>query len=163
MKLTAETAGAFRCPRFNDLPALSLYMDQVVYVIEDGMGIFADESERVITSAMINNYVKQKLIEPPVKKKYNRSHIAVLIIVSMLKRVLSISEISALIAEMCREGTLGEFYDLFCERFERLLKDAFTQSGVPAVYSRDVLDSALAALIGKLMVQHYLYGKEETT
>jgi predicted nucleic acid-binding protein len=161
MKLDSKTAAAFKCPRYDELPSLSLYMDQVVFVIEEGFGIFADEPERVITSTMINNYVKQKLIEAPVKKKYNRSHIAVLIIVSMLKRVLSISEVAALVADTCRDTPLPEFYNLFCERFERLLKDAFAENGAPVIYSRDCLDSALAALIGKLMVQKFLSLKEE--
>lgn len=156
MKLNFKTASEFRCPRFNDMPSLTLYMDQVVYIIEESFGIFADESERVITSTMINNYVKQKLIEPPVKKKYNRSHIAVLIIVSMLKRVLSISEIAYFISVMCEERSLADFYDLFCARFEQLLKNALAQDSEQIVISRDILDCALSALIGKLMVQIYL-------
>lgn len=160
MRLNSETAAGFRCPRYDELPSLTLYMDQVVYIIEESFGFFADEPERVITSTMINNYVKQKLIEPPVKKKYNKSHIAVLIIVSMLKRVLSISEISALLSIMCEESSLEGFYNKFCERLEQLIKNAFVENAEQITVSNDILDCALGALTGKLMVQKYLAGTE---
>ncbi|MDR1687221.1 MAG: DUF1836 domain-containing protein [Clostridiales bacterium] len=156
MKLNHEEAEKLHCPRFNELPSLSLYMDQVVFVIEESFAVFTDETEKVITSTMINNYVKQKIVAPPEKKKYNKNHIAVLVIVSMLKRVLSISEISALIAEMQKEYSLEQFYNLFCERFERLIKDAFAETDEPITISRNMLDCALGAFVGKLVVQNNL-------
>jgi DNA-binding transcriptional MerR regulator len=166
MKLNSTTAAQFHCPRYGELPSLGLYMDQAVYIIEESLRLFAEESERVITPTMINNYVKQKLIEPPVKKKYGKDHIAALIVVTMLKKVLPISEIGALIANMCREAPLCDFYDLFCERLERLLREVFSADGAPVIYTRDCLDSALAALVGKLMVLQFLShgtNKEEST
>ena len=51
----------------------------------------------IITKSMINNYVKQNVIEKPFKKRYKRFHVSYLIIISTLKRVLSISEISKII------------------------------------------------------------------
>ena len=61
----------FHCPRYNELPGLDLYMDQVLSVIEEVMKPFHPE-EKAMTSSMVNNYVKQKIVTPPVNKKYSR-------------------------------------------------------------------------------------------
>ncbi|MBQ9921517.1 MAG: DUF1836 domain-containing protein [Clostridia bacterium] len=56
----------FHLPRWDELPEIELYMDQVVYTLEKKLEIFAeDESQKIITSTMINNYVKQKVVKPP--------------------------------------------------------------------------------------------------
>lgn len=71
-------------PRWEELPNFPLYIDQVVSYIEDNLGIlFYDE--KIITNSMINNYVKHGIVNPPVKKKYNRIHIAYFIVVCILK------------------------------------------------------------------------------
>ena len=73
-------------------------MDQVLSIIENSLSIFSSENEEnIITKSMINNYVKQNVIEKPFKKRYKRFHVSYLIIISTLKRVLSISEISKII------------------------------------------------------------------
>ena len=85
----------FHLPRFDELPNIDLYMDQVLSIIENSLNIFSSENEEnIITKSMINNYVKQNVIEKPFKKRYKRFHVSYLIIISTLKRVLSISEIS---------------------------------------------------------------------
>ena len=52
----------------------------------------AEENSPVITPNMINNYVKQEVLKPPVKKKYNKTHLAYLFVICILKRLMSISE-----------------------------------------------------------------------
>ncbi len=73
--------GALKLPAWNELPTLELYMDQVVIVLNDYLGMYAAGEDKTVTQAMINNYVKQKLIPPPVKKKYSRVHLALLMII----------------------------------------------------------------------------------
>ena len=89
---------SYRLPRWNDLPELDLYMDQVISVIDKYLAPFAPASpdDRMITPTMINNYVKQKMIAAPVGKKYDRSKVAFLMIMALLKRVMSMSELAAL-------------------------------------------------------------------
>ena len=88
----------FHLPRFNELPDIDLYMDQVLNIIENSLIIFSSENdENIITKSMINNYVKQNVIEKPFKKRYKKFHVAYLIIISILKKVLSISEIYKII------------------------------------------------------------------
>ena len=60
----------FHCPRWKELPEIDLYMDQVVSILEKYLSVFMEyEGEKIITPTMINNYVKQKVVDPPIKKR----------------------------------------------------------------------------------------------
>ena len=54
------------------------------------------EKPTLLTSSMINNYVKNGLVDHPVHKKYGKEHLSKLIMTSMLKQVLSIQDIGVL-------------------------------------------------------------------
>ena len=47
---------------------------------------------------MINNYTKNNLLPPPVKKKYSREHVLVMIFIYYFKNILSIKDIETLLA-----------------------------------------------------------------
>lgn len=53
--------------------------------------------DKVMTKTMINNYAKNDLLPPPVRKKYSREHILVLIFIYYYKGILSISDIQTLL------------------------------------------------------------------
>ena len=126
MKNLAEEICSFHCPRWHELPEISLYMDQVLSILEKNLSIFVNENEeKVATAAMINNYVKQKICIPPIKKRYHREHLAYLIIVCITKRVLSISEINALLEILLSKHSIAEAYDLFCDELEYALQITF--------------------------------------
>ena len=55
--------------------------------------------ERSITASIINNYVRMKVIPPPLKKKYSRVHLAYLVIICTLKQSLSISCIQRMLPQ----------------------------------------------------------------
>lgn len=83
---------------WEDYPNIDLYMDQVLDIIDRQLADFYEESgTRVMTAAMVNNYVKKDLLPPPVKKKYNREQVALLVIVGILKQVLSIAQMKQLL------------------------------------------------------------------
>lgn len=104
--------GALKLPAWNELPTLGLYMDQVVIVLNDNLGIYAAEDGKAVTQAMINNYVKQKLIPPPVKKKYSRVHLALLMIICTLKQTLNIALVKEMLPEW-EEDAVRRFYERF--------------------------------------------------
>ncbi len=159
MDMSAEAVRAFRCPRWEELPAIPLYMDQVVLILEDILKIFTADEEKLVTSSMINNYVKQKLISAPEKKKYDRSHLSSLIVVCLLKKVLSISETEGIIALLVETRGREAAYNLFCEELEGMLRLAFDNEGYDkrgfSHYNDEIapLYAALVALVGKLMVE----------
>ncbi len=82
---------------WDSLPDLDLYMDQVLTYMDRQLSLFQkDEENKLLTSNMINNYVKDGLIPRPENKKYSREHLALMLVVGMLKQVLSIQTITGL-------------------------------------------------------------------
>ena len=106
-----------------DLPDLDLYMDQVKTYMNKQLSLFKRGSDdKVLTSSMVNNYVKNELLPPPYKKKYNREHISSLMIICMLKQVLAIPDIATM-QDGLHSTSSKTLHDEFCT----LLKNALTQ------------------------------------
>ena len=74
--------------RANDIPNIDLYMDQVTTFMDEKLRSSVrkgEAEENILTKTMINNYAKNDLLPPPVKKKYSREHMMVLIFVYYFK------------------------------------------------------------------------------
>ena len=81
-----------------DIPNIDLYMDQVTTLMESALSSSKrHEEDKILTKTMINNYAKNSLLPPPVKKKYSREHVLVLIFIYYFKNVLSIKDIEAVL------------------------------------------------------------------
>lgn len=137
MALCAQVAG-LTLPRWDELPDLELYMDQVLSLMERYLGAYPGYDRKGLTASMVNNYVKQGVMPPPVKKKYNRTHLAHLVMICVLKGSFPIELIKNLI--LAASGELdGAGYDRFCDEFEASMRRAAEEvSG----------DGALAAIGG---------------
>jgi len=85
-----EDLEKFDLPDWDSLPQLDLYMDQVILLLNRYLSPIVRE-EKYVTASIINNYVRMKVMPPPVKKRYARVHLAYLIIICTLKQSLSIS------------------------------------------------------------------------
>ena len=159
MQITREKAASFHCPRWNELPGIPLYMDQVILVLDESLAPFAEEDGHVVTATMINNYVKQKVIIPPGGKRYGREQMATLIMLCLLKRVFSINETMGLIGLFTENAALGDAYDVFCAEFEAALTNTFSrddgeeEGGFGAAEATQGGRTAIAALAGKLHAQ----------
>ena len=81
-----------------DIPGIDLYMDQVTTFLQDSLrGVSRDpDDDKFLTKTMINNYVKNKVLIPPVKKKYSREHMMLLIMIYYMKSFLSIGDIRSI-------------------------------------------------------------------
>lgn len=115
--LTAWSEGmnTHKMPKWESLPDIDLYMDQVITYMERQMNfLINDEEEKTITPSMINNYVKYKQIPSPIKKKYSKEHLGYLLTVCMLKQVLPINDISKLINSQREKMDMSEIYNSFC-------------------------------------------------
>ena len=78
--ITQTSLNEFHIPRWNELPNVALYLDQVVTLINSCLSPILsyniDKKENpILTKTMINNYVKNNLIEAPDKKKYGKNAI----------------------------------------------------------------------------------------
>ena len=81
-----------------DVPNIDLYMDQVTTFMDEHLSdVKRYEDDKILTKTMINNYTKNDLLPPPVKKKYSKEHIYVLTFIYYLKNILSISDIQKLL------------------------------------------------------------------
>lgn len=81
-----------------DLPEIELYMDQVTTFMDSKLNSTKrHDDDKILTKTMINNYAKNDLLPPPVKKKYSKQHMLMLIYIYYLKNILSINDIKALL------------------------------------------------------------------
>ena len=81
-----------------EIPNIDLYMDQVTTFMETQLSSTKRyEQDKILTKTMINNYVKNHLLPAPVKKKYSKEHLLVLIFIYYFKNLLSIHDIELLL------------------------------------------------------------------
>lgn len=165
----------YHIPRWDELPDFDIYMDQVITLMERYVTILDDKKEQIVTAAMINNYVKLKLIPKPIKKRYSKEHIAYLIAITLLKQILSIAEVRDGIAYQARLTGTHNAYNLFCDEqekaFQQVARYIQNQEPLPqgevVAYADMVVKMAVQALANKLVAQKIVYlqrdeRKEET-
>ena len=144
----------FRCPRWNELPDVDLYMDQLVSYAERHLEpLNVGQDGRLITSSMINNYVKMKLIPAPVKKKYGIRQVSRLLVIGSLKRDFSISELQDMMEMVLSRFQNNIAYDLFCEEMEKNIRHVFLDETLPPVGSTQeeaIIRAVMSAFANKL-------------
>ena len=119
-----------------EIPGIDLYMDQLTSFMDERLKKTTrhPESDKILTKTMINNYAKNDLLPPPVKKKYSRDHIILLIFIYYFKSVLSINDIQTLLEPLKerfqntdQEFNLSDIYntcfDLQKEELDPLIED----------------------------------------
>lgn len=60
-------------PAWEELPGIPLYMDQVILYLGESLELFQREGSSLLTSSMINNYVKTGLIPTRTRKNTPKS------------------------------------------------------------------------------------------
>lgn len=118
------------------VPGIDLYMDQITTFMDTKLASCKRyPDDKILTKTMINNYTKNNLIPPPVRKKYSKEHLLLLIFVYYMKDFLSISDIKTLIGPLTEkffhradEGiTLSEIYERICalekSQLDPIIKD----------------------------------------
>lgn len=165
MSNTEFDISKFHIPTWQELPNIDLYMDQVLTYIEEYLSpyIKTDSEEKIITKTMVNNYVKQEILESPINKKYNKLNIAKLFVICILKQVYSIGEIKTLIAYALEKSTPENGYDNFCFTFEEILKSTFKKTSLSTkkdlTEEQYLLKNVVQSVANKLFVQTILATK----
>lgn len=124
----------FHIPRWNELPTIDLFLEQVVTLINSSLSpyIFINNNptceNELLTKTMINNYVKNNLIEPPVKKQYSKTQISKLFVICVLKQAYSMQDIKNLIGIALRDSNLQTAYDKFCDLFEEAFQCTYNKT-----------------------------------
>ena len=104
---------------WDSLPDLSLYMDQVIGYMPRQL-IQWDDEER-LTSAMVNNYIKDGLLPRAEGKRYSRVHLAYLTAICALKQVLPVREAGELVNG--QEDEAQKMYETFQAELDKALRD----------------------------------------
>ncbi|MBM6854119.1 DUF1836 domain-containing protein [Mediterraneibacter glycyrrhizinilyticus] len=95
--------------RSEEIPNISLYMDQVTTFMDEQLASTKRYSDdKILTKTMINNYTKNHLLPPPVKKKYSREHVLILIFIYYFKSILSIRDIETVLKPLTEKYFSGE-------------------------------------------------------
>ncbi|MCR5792958.1 MAG: DUF1836 domain-containing protein [Lachnospiraceae bacterium] len=118
----ADEIVEFKLPRYESIPNVGLYLEQTVNYIADYLEPLR---ETEITSSMVSNYVKKKLVSNPVHKQYNREQIATLIFIAVTKSVLSLDSVRVLLNIRQNNYSAEIAYNSFCEELENSIKHVF--------------------------------------
>lgn len=118
-----------------DIPNIDLYMDQVTTFMEEHLAACKRmDDEKILTKTMINNYTKNDFLPPPVKKKYSKEHMYLLIFLYYFKNVLSITDIQKIFRPLTdmfydnrsKDIDLEEIYSMIFN-MERIQTDNLTK------------------------------------
>lgn len=164
--------GSYHLPEWEELPQIELYLDQVIALVNNYLGFFVYDptEEKLLTPSMVNNYVKLRLIPAPVRKKYGRKHIALLLMVCTFKQSLSMAAMSEMLP-LDDEEQIHQEYVRFIASYQRISRYVVQQAKASAepIYDETsdtgtevsdlVVGSAIAAsfarlLAGKLIALH---------
>ncbi|NQI83895.1 DUF1836 domain-containing protein [Streptococcus suis] len=102
-------------PYWHELPDLDLYLDQILLYVNQTTNSSELLEQKSLTASMINNYVKHKQLEKPVKKKYQKQQVARLIALTILKNVFSIQEISQTLNLLLQTDSSETLYNHFVD------------------------------------------------
>lgn len=152
-------------PRWNELPEIDLYLDQVVNYLEKYLKQYStNRDDKIITKTMINNYVKQGILPAPEKKKYNKTHLAYLMVICVLKQVYSISDIGKLISLTIQYFEISKAYNRFCANLEISIKNVFTRKEFPHIEKMTeeqyLLKNVVQSVADKLYVEMKFLNKD---
>lgn len=117
----------FRLPKWDDIPDIDLYLDQVISLIDSYLSPFMRENtdEPILTKTMVNNYVKHRIIDAPIKKKYCKESVCCLIAICILKSVYSMTDIALILQAGFSNGDNRKTYTRFCNAIEKAVECAF--------------------------------------
>ena len=128
--------------RPHEVPNIDLYMDQVTTFMDQHLeGTKRYSEDKLLTKTMINNYTKNDLLPSPVKKKYSKDHIILLIFIYYMKNFLSITDIRSLLKPMTEmffdgkgeidlEEIYQEIFDIQAEQSLSVAKDIVKKADV---------------------------------
>ena len=131
----------FTLPDYDQIPNVGLYLEQVTKYLNEYLEPLGCTP---LTGSMISNYVKKGLVKNPVKKQYDREHIARLLVIAVSKTVLSLEEVQQLL-QAHPAGQQG--YEAFCTTFLGQLEEVFAKP------PRGLLPDTMCAVAQKLYLE----------
>lgn len=148
----------YHVPRYDELPDFPIFVDQVISFIESKLTDYFFDDEKIITKSMINNYVKQGIVRPPVKKKYERDQLVFLIIICILKKSFTLEEIAMIINSVLESVDIVVSYNYYCDELENCVKSIIEKREIVHIPYHQVSDGFIYACQSVIMaVAHKIY------
>lgn len=132
LKKLVEELIDFEQLKYEKIPDIDLYMDQVTTFVEEKFHyIKRNDKDDALTKTMINNYTKAGILIPPIKKRYSKDNMVLIVLTYYLKQILSINDIQALLSPIVEKTKAGmgntkeiqEIYNTFIKIEESEYKD----------------------------------------
>lgn len=117
-----QEQGRKALPKWEELPDIELYMDQVVALTNRYLGNVT--KDKMLTPSMVNNYVKMKVMPAPIKKKYTKAHLMYLIVICILKQVMPLSSVESVLRDCLEQTAPSVFYQQFQELYAGAFRTA---------------------------------------
>ena len=125
-----DSLGRIDSVKPEELPDISLYMDQVTTFMEKSMEhTKRHPTDKVLAKTMINNYAKNKLLPPPDKKKYDKDHMIMLLFIYYFKGFLSINDIEKLMYPLSERYFHSENGLTLKDIYSYVMSDSLNQVG----------------------------------
>lgn len=109
---------------WDNLPDIDLYMDQLISYMPRQQLISSRENK--ITPAMVNNYIKANLLKRANGKRYSKSHLAELSIISFLKQIVTVKD-AALVFNELPSDDIRRNYESYLQNLDTELKSVSEQ------------------------------------
>ncbi len=164
----SQALRSFRLPRWEAFPDIDVYMDQLVVLINRYLAPLSSSEGKSVTASMINNYVKMRIMPPPVKKKYNRPHLAYLVIICLLKDALGTAAIQKVFPPGMETPLLQERYNAFIANQEKachFVADNVDRIAIPLLQEQEriseriydlVMQTCVSASVTKLLAERFI-------
>lgn len=156
----------FTLPEYDEIPDVGLYLEQVVKYINE----FLEPLDGItLTSSMVSNYVKKKLIDNPIKKQYNREQIAYLIFIAVAKTVLSMDDLLLFFNLQKATYSAKRAYNYFRLELENILqfvfgiKDTFDNVSNVNTQEKEMLRNTIITVAHKIFLDMYFKSLREQT
>ncbi|MDO5695141.1 MAG: DUF1836 domain-containing protein [Eubacteriales bacterium] len=144
----------------DEFPDIPLYMDQVTSFIEEQLSPNKrNESDKVLTKMMINNYAKNQLFPSPDKKRYTKDHLIIFTIIYYFKNFLTINDIRTLVRDMQANADLTSLYTHMVETIQSCIPEcrAKVKRRLEKIFSDNyTAEEALHVFVAELSYEIYL-------
>ena len=141
---------------WQELPDLALYMDQVISYMPRQLIHYG--GEELLTSAMVNNYIKDGLVPRAEGKRYGPVHLGWLTAVCAMKKVLPVKALRTLF-DTVRSREPEALYGYFSRALDDALSET-AQTLEPQLQEEDLprlaLDLALRSYANQLACERVL-------
>lgn len=117
-----QVVADFHLPRYDDLPRMGLYLDQVVRYVN---AAFPPAMGVKITNTMVSSYVKRGLLSRPQQRLYGREQVISLLLIAVGRQILPLDDLHVLFQIQRHAVDLERAYNYFCVQFEITIKQTF--------------------------------------